>query len=97
MTIADFKQNVSKQNRVKLVASLLYYSYRSESHEGLLSTAFDSYTSSFGAGSAAWSACCSFNGMDAALREMIRGDRDTLPRFRHWSESRFYKLNKPIE
>jgi len=62
-----------------------------------LSAVLGSYESGFTSGSIAWSNCCSFNGMDVALKEMIRGNRDTLPPFRHWSESKFYKLNKLIE
>jgi len=97
MTIADFKRNVSKQDRVKLVAYLLYYSYSQRGPEGLLSAVLDSDTGEFGAGIVAWNGCCAFNGADVALKEMIRGDRDTLPPFRHWRDSRFYKLNKLIE
>jgi hypothetical protein len=97
MTIADFKRNVSKQDRVKLVAYLIYYSYSNRGPEGLLSAVLDSYESGFSSGTRAWNGCCSFNGADVALKEMIRGDRDTLPPFRHWRDSKFYKLNKLIE
>ena len=97
MTIADFKRNVSKQDRVKLVAYLLYYSYSQKGPEGLLSAVLDSDTTEFSPGSCAYAGCCAFNRADVALKEMIRGDRDTLPPFRHWRDSKFYKLNKLIE
>lgn len=97
MTIADFKRNVSKQDRARLVAYLLYYSYYHEGPEGLLSAVLDSYTGEFNSGIVAWNGCCAFNGADVALKEMIRGYRDTLPPFRHWRDSKFYKLNKLIE
>lgn len=94
MTIADFKRNVSKQNRVTLVASLLYYSYSQRGPEGLLSAIIDSDITVFSSGTIAWNGCCAFNGMDVKLKDMIRGEGETLPNFRHWPNSRFYELNK---
>ncbi len=93
MNIAQFKE-ISKSNRIKLVAYVSYYSRGDDLAEYSLWLMMNPNKDRFDTSRAVWNRMKAAGGMDDRIAWLINGHKSRLPEFSHVSSSQFYNLNK---